>query len=291
MTESIALPHFHSGKVRDTYLIPDHPDMLLMVASDRISTHNVPHASTVPSKGELLTAQTIFWDNELGGQFDTHILEVGQGIYRFVRRNPDDPRLHLRAMVVRRVVPDPREFIWRSYLTGSLAAAYQDGKVPYGIKLPEGLLKMHRFDKPLFTPTRKSEKDEPVNAAYAWRQFNASALTTKRAYAAMQEHLVAQGIALIDAKFEASGGMLIDEWGTGDCCRFAWLRDIVEGQEPPWLDKEVFRQAAVRQWGTGPRVPLVFDESVTELGVRRYHEAFEAITGQSLADFQHEFLS
>jgi phosphoribosylaminoimidazole-succinocarboxamide synthase len=100
-----------------------------------------------------------------------------------------------------------------------------------------------------------------------------------------------RGITLIDGKFEAAGGVLADEWGTGDCCRMAWSRDVREGADPPWLDKENFRQAAMLAWAGGPKAPLDFDERVVENGVRAYHEAFEAITGGTLADFQKTYVS
>jgi phosphoribosylaminoimidazole-succinocarboxamide synthase len=55
------LPLKHQGKVRDTFEIPGHPDLLLMVATDAVSTHNVAHVSLIPGKGQILTAMSVFW--------------------------------------------------------------------------------------------------------------------------------------------------------------------------------------------------------------------------------------
>jgi phosphoribosylaminoimidazole-succinocarboxamide synthase len=282
----LPLPHFHSGKVRDLYEIPGHPDHLLMVASDRISTHNVTHRTLVPTKGALLTALTVFWAQKVLERFPTHLVAWGQAIFSALPRDREYPAdLAHRAVVVRRLEVDPREFIWRNHLTGSLWEVYRHGKDPYG-PMPRKLPKMHRFDRPEFTPTRKSENDEPVRARYAKRQYPKSTRATEDAFIAIGAHLAERGITLLDGKFEAAGGVLADEWGTGDCCRMAWSKDVQEGVDPPWLDKENFRQAAMLAWAGGPKAPLDFDTQVVEEGVGAYHEAFEAITGKTLADFR-----
>lgn len=290
MTELLPLPHFHSGKVRDTYEIPGFPEYLLMVASDRISTHNVKHLSLIPSKGALLNAQTIYWWQAHLADLKTHIAFFGKAIYDPLPEGEYPSDLHHRAVVVHRRTPDLREFIWRDYLAGSLLEAYRRGEDPYELALAHGLPKMHRFRTALFTPTRKSEKDEPVRPRFVRRNYPLGTELTKTVFHRMSQHLESRGITLIDGKFEVSGDMLIDEWGTGDCCRMAWTRDVQEGEEPPWLDKEYFRQAAVRAWGEGPRMPVAFTPHDIEQGVRRYHEAFEAITQMSLGDFQDRYL-
>ena len=61
------VPHLYRGKTRDTYALPN-PELLLVVASDRLSTHNIVHESTVPGKGEVLTALSVFWFKHVLGQ-------------------------------------------------------------------------------------------------------------------------------------------------------------------------------------------------------------------------------
>lgn len=279
------LPHFHSGKVRDTYLVPAHPELLLMVASDRISTHNVVHKSSVPQKGELLTALSVFW-HKSGLLGDTHIVAAGNGIWRYLDQRRFDGELEKRALVVKRAEPIPIEFVWRRYLTGSLEKTYRRGEDPYGIALPAGLPSMYRFPDPIFTPTDKSATDDPLSASRVAETHFDAVVRTGTAFTVMERYLLTVGITLIDGKMEATKDMLVDEFGTGDCCRMAWTAHVREGENPPWLDKEVFRAAAEAMWQGGKKVPLTFPEYITTDGVRRYHDAFEAITKKSLRDFQ-----
>lgn len=280
------LPHSHSGKVRDTYLVPAHPELLLMVASDRISTHNVVHKSLVPQKGELLTALSVFW-HKSGLLGNTHIVAAGNGIWKYLDSRRFDGELEKRALIVKRAKPIPVEFVWRRYLTGSLEKAYQRGEDPYGIVLPADLPNMYRFPNPIFTPTDKSATDDPLLASDVTFHHAAAVIRTCNAFLAMERYLLSVGITLIDGKFEATNDMLIDEFGTGDCCRMAWTAHMEEGKTPPWLDKEIIRAAAEAMWQGGKKVPLTFPEYVTAEGIRRYHDAFEAITRKSLKDFQH----
>jgi phosphoribosylaminoimidazole-succinocarboxamide synthase len=286
----IPLPLFHSGKVRDTYEIPEHPDLLLMVASDRLSTHNVVHESPVPGKGELLTALTLFWTFDVLRGFKTHLVAWGQEIYHYVPALDRSMKLHLRAFVVWRKRPEPIEFIYRRYLAGSLAEACKRGEDPYDLHLAADLPRMHRFDEPVFTPTEKSDADDPTSPAGVEREYPASSEVTSLAFESIEKHLASKDITLIDAKFEADGAVLVDEWGTGDCCRLAWTTYIVPGEDPPWLDKEDFRKEAMRMWDGGKKVPLRFSDEAIRRGISRYKEAFVAITDQHLFAFQRDHL-
>ncbi|HEY0010543.1 MAG TPA: phosphoribosylaminoimidazolesuccinocarboxamide synthase [Candidatus Paceibacterota bacterium] len=284
------LPHFHSGKVRDTYLIPEHPALLVPRASDRLSTHNRVHKSEVPLKGELLAALTVYWALEHFDGIPTHLVAWGKKIYDYLPGAEYDPREHYRTCVVRRMYPDLYEFVHRDYLTGSLLKAYENGEDPYFLGLPPGLPSMHRFSRTVFTPTHKSEDDEPLDPQIVRDACPESTEVTLIAFSRMQAHLASRGITLIDAKFEAAGGVLIDEWGTGDCSRMARTSEVQEGRDPPWLDKEFLRREAEHAWGTGPRAPLEFPLEALKAGAARYHEAFEAITGMSLSEFQRSYM-
>ncbi len=110
---------------------------------------------------------------------------------------------------------------------------------------------MQRFSEPLFTPTRKSKSDEPLpyqDVARDHPKETALVLTVFRRGAVF---LAERGITLIDGKNEVSEDMLVDEWLTGDCCRMTWSHFVQEGVEPPWLDKELVRQEAMRLWAGG----------------------------------------
>lgn len=286
------LPHFHSGKVRESKLVPGFAHLLLPIATNRFSTHNVVHKTEIPGKGELLTAMVIFWVMRLLDPegFKHHVVAWGRKIYDYLPKDEYDPRLHYRALIVQRLEMILVEFVWRNYLTGSLETAYRKGRDPYGLHLPEGLRKMAMFDVPQFTPTDKSETDEPLVSSEVSDLEEEAFKITLRIFMRMTEILRSRNITLIDSKMEvAKGGVLADEFGTGDCSRMAWSKDIVQGQDPPWLDKEIGRQIALRKWGDGPRVPLEFDNSEITKILDGYHEAFEGVTGKTLAEFQKEY--
>lgn len=285
------LPMFHEGKVRDTHLVQN-MQLRLMRARDRLSTHNVVHKTEVPQKGELLTALTLFWMMEVLPLTPNHLVAWGKKIYDFLPKNHEcPPRLHYDSLVVEYCPGVPVEFIWRNRLAGSLEKAYQEGKDPYGLGLKPGLRKMALFHKPLFTPTRKSKKDEPLKHLRVREKYPIQTCTTEELFRAMNDYLATRGVELIDAKFEVSEWKLIDEWGTSDCCRFAWAKDVKEGRDPSWLDKQVFRDEAELAWGGKRKYPLHFNDKTLKLGTQRYHEAFEAITGKTLAQFQRVYMT
>lgn len=287
------LKHFHSGKVRDTYYVPDRPDLLLMVASDRLSTHNVKHTSLIPRKGEILTAQMVFVMRDVLKDVPTHLVAAGDAIWAYL---PDtmprfEPDLAKRAVVVQKRKPHKREFVWRNYLTGSLYKAMQEsGKDPYGLNLPASLPLMTHFLVPQFTPTMKSENDEPCNARKTEQAFPGATALTRTAFDQQSTFFHSRGLVLIDQKSEADEIMLMDETGTGDCSRLALVEDVRVGVNPPFADKEVVRQAAERIWGKGPKVPLQFPQEVIDKCLMTYTRTFEMVAGKPLVQFQKQDL-
>ena len=291
----IPLPQMSAGKVRNLFEIPDDDEHLLMVASDRISTHDVIHETEIPGKGENLTALTLFWATQIfKGKIDTHIVAYGKDIYRYI--NADLPaNLHRRAIIVKKCAVPQVEFVWRSYLTGSLYKLYLKGEDPYGIQLSPGLNRMQQFDEDIFTPTVKGkDSDPPLVSSVVAREHARETNTTHRAYRLIAEYLAARGIVLIDAKFEASGRILVDEFGTGDCARMAYARDVARagqyGEEVAWLDKQVARDMASATWNEKEKYPLTFEPEQVQQIVGRYDQAFVAIVGTALPDWQAQFL-
>jgi len=289
----INLPQFHRGKVRQTYFIPGYQCLLLLVATDRLSTHNVVHKTTVPLKGQVLTALTVFWIQKIlePNKIPHHIVAYGKNIYDFLPKNknyPDD--LHLCAFVVIRLEMVPVEFIWRHYLTGSLYKNYYNKKLenPYGIYLPNGLQNMSFFERPIFTPTNKSENDEPLSAENIISRHCDEVLLTGKIYRLCREYALTKGIEIIDTKLECGKGIVGDEIVTPDSSRFT-KTNITKGIDSPWLDKEIFRQDAEKQWGAGPKAPLEFSGDVIDKGMRAYLELFEVITDIPLVDFQEKY--
>src|SRR6201993_416852 len=241
--------HLASGKVRELYRID--ADHLLFVATDRISAYDYVLDSTIPDKGRILTAMSVFFfglveaANHLAGP-------------------PDDPRIPDevlgRALVVRQLEMLPVECVARGYLTGSGLLDYQaTGKV-CGISLPPGLVEASRFSTPLFTPATKAELGEhDENIAFpkviemvgAGRAHQLRARTLQT-YVQATDHALTRGIIIADTKFEfgtdRDGNLVLaDEIFTPDSSRYWPAADYRAGVVQTSFDKQF-----VRNWLTTP---------------------------------------
>src|SRR6202041_2551571 len=191
--------HLASGKVRELYRVDD--EHLLLVASDRISAYDFVLDSTIPDKGRILTAMSVFFfglveaPNHLAGPPDDE-------------RIPDE--VLGRALVVRQLEMVPVECVARGYLTGSGLLDYQRiGKV-CGITLPPGLVEASRFANPLFTPASKAEMgqhDENISFAKVIEMVggvraNQLRDRTLQTYVQAADHALRKGIIIADTKFE-----------------------------------------------------------------------------------------
>lgn len=283
----------HQGKVRDTFAIPGHPELLLTVATDRVSTHNVVHQSIVPKKGYALTALTVFWMSEELSGIKTHLVAFGNGIFKYLPRQTYPEDLLLRALVIRKLAMIPVEFIFRSRMAGSLwKDCYLKGLPnPYGLELPPGLQLMSPFEETVFTPTDKSETDEPLNAVATAQQYPDAYQLALKAYQMGRAFAARCGIEIIDGKFEVgidSFGQVVlgDECLTPDSCRFVRADGITIGQEPAWLDKQYLREEAERAWAGGKKSPIAFSPAVINGTTIRYEDIVDELTGGSLMLFQ-----
>jgi phosphoribosylaminoimidazole-succinocarboxamide synthase len=146
-----------SGKVRELYAVGD--DLLLLVASDRISAFDVVLPTEVPGKGQVLTGMSAFWFERLADLVPTHVVSTdprtyGHGLERHAEA------LHARSMLCRRAEPLPIECVARGYLAGSGWQEYRTGGTVCGIPLPEGLRESDRLPEVLFTPATKAERGD-----------------------------------------------------------------------------------------------------------------------------------
>ncbi|OPE44695.1 phosphoribosylaminoimidazolesuccinocarboxamide synthase, partial [Mycolicibacterium diernhoferi] len=241
--------HLASGKVRELYRIDD--EHLLFVASDRISAYDHILETTIPDKGRILTAMSVFFFDHLG-------------VANHLAGPPDDERIPAevlgRALVVRALEMLPVECVARGYLTGSGLTDYQQTGAVCGIELPAGLGEASKFDEPLFTPATKAElgeHDENVSydAVVALVGADRAAQlreATLQIYRKAAEHALSKGIIVADTKFEfgvdASGQLVLaDEVLTPDSSRY-WPADTYRpGEVQPSYDKQF-----VRNWLTGP---------------------------------------
>jgi phosphoribosylaminoimidazole-succinocarboxamide synthase len=302
LTAVMGMTLVHSGKVRDTYALPAYneaPPLLLPVASDRISTHNVIHDSLIQGKGELLTALTHYWSRELMKQdIPSHIYASGVLMEPYVPRTVPffNNRLYSRALVVRKLTMIPVEFVYRNVLAGSLYKAYAKDEDPYGLFLRSGLDEMHMFAMPIFTPTDKSATDNPLDSRTVRHRYPEAYELGLRVFTFMTEHLGRKGLTLLDSKFEFGVDehgtvFLADEFGTMDSSRCIRTEDF-GAKQPHWLDKQYYRQyveALVARRG-GPITPHTFPDEVVYEGQRRMRLLFSLITGMTLHEYQKKEL-
>ncbi|MGH2848457.1 MAG: phosphoribosylaminoimidazolesuccinocarboxamide synthase [Thermoleophilaceae bacterium] len=280
MSDSAAL--IAQGKVRDLYEAGD--DRLLLVASDRISTYDVVHPTTIPDKGKVLTGLTAFWLEQTADICPNHLVSY-----------TDVPVEHRgRAMLVERLEMVPVECVVRGYITGSGWKDYLATGAVCGIELPEGLRESERLPAPIFTPATKAElgdHDENVDFDRAAEIVGDRGLLEElrrlslAVYARGAEHARERGIVLADTKLEfgrrPDGTIVLgDEVLTPDSSRF-WPADGFEpGRAQPSFDKQYVRDwASGSGWDKSPPAPELPDEVVE--GTRaRYLEAYERIAGE-----------
>lgn len=271
----------YHGKVRDVYSVAN--DLLVMVASDRISAFDVILPKGIPFKGQVL--------NQIASKF----LEATADIVPNWRLATPDPMV----TVGYRCEGFPVEMIIRGYLTGSAWREYAAGnRTLCGVQLPEGMRENERFPEPIITPTTKAAEGHDENISR--EEIIAQGLVSEEDYKQMEAYTRAlfargsemateKGLILVDTKYEFGKRdgkvILIDEIHTPDSSRYFYA----EGYEERFEKGEPQRQLSkefVRQWlidhnfmgKDGQQVPEMTDEFCNEVS-ERYIELYEHITG------------
>jgi phosphoribosylaminoimidazole-succinocarboxamide synthase len=279
--------------VRDLHAVDD--DLLLLVATDRISTFDVVHPTLVPDKGRVLTGLSAFWFDRLAGIVEHHLVDTRlSAMPAGVADRADE--FAGRVMLCRRTEVVPFECVVRGHLAGSALAEYRrDGRV-CGIALPAGLVEADRLPEPLFTPARKNDAGHDENVpvrvlvdALGTELAGLLERTSLALYAAGAEHARSRGIVLADTKFEfglIDGRLvLIDEVLTPDSSRYWPAASWVPGSSPPSFDKQPVRDhAAATGWDRESPAPPLPPE-VVDATRARYIEAYERLTGRPFADW------
>ena len=287
----------HRGKVRDTYSITD--DLLLMVATDRISAFDVVLPTGIPNKGLVLNRISSFWFNKTEHLIPNHlvVLADAEGAADLLSQNPTlagvSPELASQAMIVKRAERLDLECIVRGYITGSAWAEYRRQGTVSGQPMPDGLVEGMKFPEPLFTPTTKAEEghdqnmspqevEDLVGAEMAQQLEEASKSVYKFAHDYSQE----RGIILADTKMEfglLNGQLiLIDELLTPDSSRFWDMEGYAPGKSQPNYDKQFVRDWLLDQgWNQEPPAPEL-PEDVVSKTTERYTEAYRRLTGVEL---------
>lgn len=283
--------HIYSGKVRDLFEFTD--GRLLFVASDRISAFDWVLPSTIPDKGRILTAMSLWWFEQLEDIVPNHILSTNV---------PDVVKG--RATFCENLEMFPVECVARGYLAGSGLADYKESGSICGNGLPPGLKDGSLLPKPIFTPATKAplgDHDENVTFDEVMVRIGMEeAQQLRRITLAVYERALiiskSRGIILADTKFEFGLGLkglhkdkiiLADEVLTPDSSRF-WPADQWNpGQSQPSFDKQY-----VRDWLLSPEsgwdknsgeAPPALPDVVIEKTRERYIEAFERLTGESFS--------
>jgi phosphoribosylaminoimidazole-succinocarboxamide synthase len=297
--------HAYSGKVRELYAPIDpatglaSPDALLLVATDRISAFDYILDSEIPDKGKVLTQLSLWWFEQLGDIIPNHVISA---------EPPAVPEAVAgRAVLVRRLDMVPIECIGRAYLTGSGLAEYRETSSVCGVRLPAGLEDGSLLPTPIFTPTSKApigQHDQPMTFAEVEAEVGRPLAARVRdltiaILARGNEIAAARGILLADTKVEfglaasrpdAAGNptvVLADEVLTPDSSRFWPAATWSPGRAQDSYDKQF-----VRDWLTSPasgwqrssgQPPPALPAEVIEATRAKYLEAFESLTGRTLA--------
>ncbi len=298
MIINTALPGIlHRGKVRDTYAINE--DLLLMVATDRISAFDVVLPTGIPRKGLVLNRISSFWFDRTKGLIPNHLVALADtaGAATLLQENPDlagaSREITSQAMVVKRAERIDIECIVRGYITGSAWAEYRRQGTVSGKPMPADLIEGAEFPEPLFTPTTKAEEGhdenmsdqevvDMVGAEMARRLADAS----REVYQFAKIYARERGIILADTKLEfglLDGQLiLIDELLTPDSSRFWDLEGYQPGKSQPNFDKQFVRDWLVEQgWNQEPPAPELPDD-VAARTTERYVEAYRRLTGQEI---------
>lgn len=272
---------FYRGKVRDVYTIGD---ILIMVASDRISAFDHILPRPIPYKGAVLN------------QIAAYFLEATRDICpNWLISNPDP-----NVAVGYRCEPVRVEMVIRGYMAGHAARTYAEGlRTLCGVELPEGMRENDRFQEPIITPTTKA--DEGHDADISRAEILSRGIVGREDYAQMEAYTRAlfqrgtemaakQGLILVDTKYEfgkrAGKIVLMDEIHTPDSSRYFYADGYTErqanGEKQKQLSKEFVREWLMANGFQGkefqemPVMPNTFVDEITE----RYIELYEKVTGK-----------
>jgi phosphoribosylaminoimidazole-succinocarboxamide synthase len=283
----------YRGKVRDTYALGS--EMLLMVATDRISAFDVVLPTPIPEKGVVLAKLSAFWFRKTAHILPNHLLAMADEP-EAQRLAPHviptlSPEVRRRAMLVRRARRIDIEAIVRGYLAGSAWAEYRARGTVHGQPLPPGLREGERLPEPLFTPTTKATTghDQPLSFAQVVDMVGSSLAQRIRdialqVYAYAHAWALGKGVIIADTKMEfglVDGELiLIDELLTPDSSRFWDAAGYAPGKALPNFDKQFVRDWLTQSgWNKEPPAPPL-PPDVVEKTRQRYWEAYRRLTGE-----------
>ena len=275
----------YKGKVREVYNIND--ELLVMIASDRLSAFDVILPRQIPFKGQILN------------QIATKMMKDTEDLVpNWLIANPDE-----NVAVGHLCEPFKVEMVIRGYLSGHAAREYKAGKrLLCGVLMPEGMQENDKFPEPIITPSTKAdngEHDEDISR----EDILAKGIVSEEDYLILEDYTrklftrgteiaAKRGLILVDTKYEfgrTKDGkiVLIDEIHTPDSSRYFYADGYAErqskGEKQKQLSKEFVRQWLIAngfQGKEGQEIPEMSDEKIIEIS-NRYIELFEQITGDT----------
>ncbi len=275
------------GKVRELYDLGEH---LLIVTSDRISAFDVIMDQGIPFKGQVLTAISLFWFEQMANLIPNHIVATEVNDFPAETHKYRD-QLEGRSMLVKKAKPLPVECIVRGYISGSGWKEYQQQQSICGIDLPTGLQESAILPETIFTPSTKAElgdHDENISMAETVKlvgQQTAEKISdiSRKIYTQAREFADTKGIIIADTKFEFGFFddelIWIDEALSPDSSRF-WPKDSYKpGGPQASFDKQFLRDyLETLDWGKVAPPPQL-PETIVQQTSEKYREALFRLTG------------
>ncbi|MBG40207.1 MAG: phosphoribosylaminoimidazolesuccinocarboxamide synthase [Flavobacteriales bacterium] len=275
---------FYKGKIRDVYYIQD--EILVMIATDRISAFDTVLPKGIPYKGQVL--------NQIADSF----LNLTSDIVPNWKLSSPDPMVTIGRLCE----PIKVEMVIRGYLSGHAWREYKSGKRTIcGVPMPDGMKENDKFPQPIITPTTKASvgHDEDISREEILKQdlvsekdYEYIEKKTLELFIAGTEFAKEKGLILVDTKYEfgktKSGEiLLIDEIHTPDSSRYFYLSGYEERQQNNEKQKQLSKEF-VRQWliengfqGKAGQIIPEMNQDFISLVSNRYIELFEKITEQN----------
>ncbi len=275
----------YKGKVREVYALKD--DILVMIATDRLSAFDVVMPKGIPYKGQIL--------NQIATKMMTDTKDI---VPNWLIATPDP-----NVAVGHSCEPFKIEMVIRGYLSGHAAREYKSGKRTLcGVEMPEGMKENDKFPEPIITPATKAEMgnhDEDISK----EEILSRKIVSEEDYEILEKYTKdlfqkgtkiasERGLILVDTKYEfgktkAGKIVLIDEIHTPDSSRYFYADGYQERQDRGEAQKQLSKEF-VRQWLIqngfqglpGQKVPSMTDEYIGSVS-ERYIELYENITGET----------
>ena len=274
----------YEGKVRDVYELEN--QILVIVASDRISAFDIIMPKMIPYKGQILN------------QISTYMLNSTKDIIENWLIDTPDPNVSIGY----KLSPIKIEMVIRGYLSGHADRLYKSGmRSICGVKLPNGMKSNEKFNNPIITPSTKASEghDEDIskeeiikNGLLSVDQYEEIESVTKKLFFKGSEIANERGLILVDTKYEfgyTDKGklVLIDEIHTPDSSRYfyqdSYEENLNNNKPQKQLSKEFFRQWLIDNDFSGKEgetLPAISDDKVQEVS-NRYIELYEGIIGNN----------